>query len=130
GVDAREQFLERRDLLPHRVAAVVDQDVDLRDALRELAQEAAILLVADVDLHAVLFELLAVRIDVDAMDGGAGAEVILPHAHRAALRHAELDDMRGLAAETGEVAVVDFEVVPPLVDQSIGVGFEETLEVV
>src|SRR4030095_12554983 len=67
---------------------------------------------------------------VDAEIARARAEVVAPHLQRPALRHAELDDHRGLAAKAREVPVIDVEVVLPLVDETAGVLVEIPLEVV
>ena len=126
----REQCLEGSNLLLHGVPAVVDQDVDGRQRVGQRAQELAIALVANEDLHAGLFEALAVRVDVDAEDLGLGAEVVAPHLHRPALRHPELHDVDRPVAKPREVAVVDLEIVIPLVNQPAGVLVEELLQVV
>jgi hypothetical protein len=110
------------------VAAVLDDDVDRAGALAQTAQEVAVLLVADDDIDAVLGERRAARVDVDADDAGLAAEVVLPHLQRAAVVDAELDDGDRLAAVRREVAVVNVEVVQPLVDQAAAVGPEVRLE--
>jgi len=128
--DAGEQLLEGGDLLRHGVAAVVDQDVDARHALRDRAQEAAVGLVADEDLDAVFLERLAVRVDVDAVDARLRTEVLAPQLQRAAVVDAELDDGHVGAAKARHVLVVDAEVVGPLLHQPALVLVEQALEVV
>src|SRR5882724_5198289 len=54
--DEWEQLLESPDLLLHRVPAVVDQDVDLRQGLGKFAQEFSVTLIANEYLDPRFFE--------------------------------------------------------------------------
>src|SRR6266702_377515 len=94
GLDVGVKLLEGGDLLRHLVSAVVDQDVDMRHAPAHLGKEPAVALVADEYRRAFILEAAAARIDVD------------------------FHDDRRAAPESGEVPVVDLEVVVPLVYQA------------
>jgi hypothetical protein len=123
-LDVRIQLLEAGDLLRHSVPAVVDHDVDVRKARAHLAQETAVGLVADHHVDRIGLELATARIEVDADDARAAAEVMAPHFELAAVVDADLDHHRRAAAEGGEMAVIDLEVVVPLVDQPPGIVAE------
>src|SRR5882672_3204813 len=118
------ELLQGRDLLRRGVPAVVDEDVDARHGLADLGEEAAVGLVADENGGRRVLELLAPRVDVDADDAGAGAEVLMPHLQRSALEHADFDHDGRLAAEPLEMPVIDLEVVVPLVDEPVRVAEE------
>ena len=123
-LQVRIELAQRGDLLDHGVAAVVDDDVDVRELLADAGEERGVGLVADQDGGRVVLELLAARVDVDTDDPCPGAEVVVPHLQRAAVEHADLEHHRLPAAEALEVTVVDLEVVMPLVDQPAAVGEE------
>ena len=118
GLDDRKQRFTGSNLLLHRVAAVIDQDVDGRQGLGQGCEELAIALVTDEDLRTGLFEAFAVRVDVDPEELGIRAEVVAPHLQRPALRHPELDHIDRPPAKGREVPFVDVEVVHQLVDQA------------
>ncbi len=110
------------------MAAVVDDDVDARKAPPHLGEKLPVRLVADQDADAILLERPAARVDVEADDLRARAEVLAPHLQRAAVEHADFQHHRRSAAEGGEVTVVDLEVVVPLLDQPAGIAAEIGLE--
>src|SRR6266704_1066382 len=118
GLDVRVELLERRDLLRHRVSAVVDQDVDMRHAPAHLGKEPAVALVADEYRRGFILEAAAARIDVDAHDAGPRTEIVVPHLQGSSVEDADFHDDRRAAPESGEVPVVDLEVVVPLVYQA------------
>ena len=110
------ELAEGDDLLVHGMAAVVDQDVDARHLPAHLGEELRVLLVPDQDGRGRVLELPAARIYVDADDLRAGSEVFVPHLQRAAVGDPDLDDHRAFPAKPLEMAVIDLEVVVPLVD--------------
>ena len=93
-------------------------------------RKVAVALIADQDVHALLLETPAFGVDVDTVEAHARAEILLPHLQRAALRDAEFEHHRRAPAERREVAVVDLEVVHPLVQAPAGVATKEGFEVV
>src|SRR5437773_849894 len=121
-LDVRIQLLERGDLLRHGMSAVVDQDVDVRDALANLGKRTAVRLVADENGCRFIIELFASGIDVDADDVRPGAETVLPHLQRPAMEDADFDHDGRAAAKGLEVTMVDLEVVVPFVDQASAVA--------
>src|SRR5205809_1748037 len=121
-LDVRIQLLERGDLLRHGMSAVVDQDVDVRDALAHLGKKTAVGLVADENGGRFILELFASGIDVDADNVCPGAEIVLPHLQRPAMEDADFDHDGRAAAKGLEVTMVDLEVVVPFVDQASAVA--------
>jgi hypothetical protein len=87
--DAREQAAEGVDLVAPEVGAVVEDDV-WRICGRKVVKEAGIRSVADLDGDARVRMIAAAFDDVDADDLGGG-EIVLLHAHRRAVAHADLD---------------------------------------
>src|SRR5712691_3564184 len=118
GLDVRVELLERGDLLRHRVSAVVDQDVDRRHASAHLCKELPVALVADEYGRGFILELATAWIDVDADDAGPRTEIPVPHLQGSPVEDPDFHDDRRAAPESGEVLVVDVEVVVPLVYQA------------
>src|SRR6266581_2048880 len=118
GLDVGVKLLEGGDLLRHLVSAVVDQDVDMRHAPAHLGEEPAVALVADEYRRGFILEAAAARIDVDAHDAGPRTEIVVPHLQGSSVEDADFHDDRRAAPESGEVPVVDLEVVVPLVYQA------------
>ena len=79
GLYGRKHFLKGSDLLPHFVAAIVDQDIDRTNFIAERAQKAPVFLITDDDFDLVFLEAFAFRTDIDADDPGSFSEVMLPH---------------------------------------------------
>src|SRR6266705_1992650 len=117
GLDVGVKLLEGGDLLRHLVSAVVDQDVDMRHAAAHLGKEPAVALVADEYGRGFILEAAAARVDVDPHDAGPRTEIVVPHLQRSSVEDADFHDDRRAAPESGEVPVVDVEVVVPLVYQ-------------
>ena len=126
----REEFLERIDLLAHRVTAVIDQDVDPGDLTNQEPQEFAVGLIPDEYPDAFLLELLAGRIDIDPEYACLRAEIVLPHLQRAALIHAYFQQMNIRAPIAREVAVIYLEVMLPLMNEITRVLDEIGFEIV
>src|SRR6266536_878173 len=118
GLDVGVKLLEGGDLLRHLVSAVVDQDVDMRHASAHLGEEPAVALVADEYRRGFILEAAAARIDVDPHDAGPRTEIVVPHLQGSSVEDADFHDDRRAAPESGEVPVVDVEVVVPLVYQA------------
>jgi hypothetical protein len=72
-------LFERRELLAHRVPAVIDDDVDRTEPVGEGAQKGAVLLVPDEDGDPLSLHRLAAWVDVDAEDACPRSEVLTPH---------------------------------------------------
>ncbi len=127
--DTREQAFDCYGLLPRQVATVVNDDVDMRAVAHERCPERGIALVADENLNALVGKSRAAGIDINAADLGAGSEVVPPHAKASAPGYSYLDQADILTAKSTQVAVVDVEIVPPLVyagplDVSLGIRLE------
>ena len=129
-IDFLEKLLEGGSLLGHSVTAVVDQDIDPRDIARERAKELTVGLIADDDLDPVFFKLLDVRVDVYTPDPCPLTKIMLPHLKRSSLVHTDLDQIDFGIAKSGQVALVDIEVVHPLVDHAAGIVEKISFEIV
>src|SRR5262249_42526187 len=116
-LNVQVQLLERDDLLRHRVPAVVDENVDPGDGVAHLGKEGAVGLVADENGGRRVLELPAARVDVDTDDARPGSEVVMPHLQRSAVESAHLDHHGRAAPEPFEVAMIDLEIMMPLVDE-------------
>ena len=93
-LNARVQLLEGGDLLRHHVPAVIDQDIDMRNALPYRGEERPVGLITDHDGGRVILELQATGIDVDADEASAGSEVMVPHLQRSSALDPDLDHHR------------------------------------
>jgi hypothetical protein len=63
----------------HYVAPVIQDDVGYADFMDYVLQELNILLLPDVDLDLVFFELLAIWIDIDSDNSGVWTKIAFPH---------------------------------------------------
>jgi hypothetical protein len=112
------------------MAAVVDQDIDPRNSFRQGFQESSVFLIAYEYLDLLLFDLLAMRIDVYPEYFAPGPEIVFPHLQRASLRNTEFNNVRVGAAKTREVPLINVEVMLPFVDQSTGIFIEVFVKIV
>ncbi len=120
----RVEAFERGPHVWHLVAPVVEDDVRHAKLLDESAEERGVGLVADTHVDAGRLVPRALGVDIDTDDGGIRPEVALPHLERPALRHPDLEHRDGPVDPRGEVALVDREVMPPLVDDLVVVAHE------
>jgi hypothetical protein len=118
-------MLQRRDLVSWDVAAVVDDDVERAVGGRQLGEERRVALISDGEMHVPPPQVEDALVDVDADDRRAAAEPLAHHVERAAVGHADLEDGGRLPAEATEMALVDREVVVPLVGETALVALED-----
>jgi len=106
GIQEREEHFEAYLLLAHRVSTIIDDDV----VILELAKECAVALIADLYGYACTSVYLAHRVDVDTGDMGI-RKILCPHLYRAAVLHADLEDVEFPFADCPEVLVVHFKII-------------------
>src|SRR5687768_5747126 len=115
-VDIREKLLKCVDLLLHGMTAIIDQDIDPGDLLRQLLQKRSVFLIANEYLHLFIFKLLAMWIDVYPEDACMRSKIMLPHLHRAPVRDAKFHNVDIAASKTGKVSIVNLKIMIPFVN--------------
>src|SRR5262249_17152870 len=126
--------LERCDLMPSDVTAVIDDDVYAAVEKRQRrAEHRGVGLVARHHRRIGVDTSGAGRIDVDPDDLCVRTKIFPPNLRRAAAAHAELKDPErpgALRAETLEMAVIDLQIVMPFVRDLVVVRVEQPLQIV
>jgi len=79
GLNVGIQFFEGGDLLGHRVAAIINQNVNTRNAFAHDREEISVGLVADYDCGTGILKLPARWIDVDADNPSLRTKIMVPH---------------------------------------------------
>lgn len=113
GGDVWKHGLESGNLLLRLVAAIVDQDINLRDLLPKRPPKQRVRLVADEDSGSVLFVDTASGFDVDTIDVTSVTEVFVPHRQASTTVDSNLHEVDFPADKPPKVALVDVEVMAP-----------------
>jgi hypothetical protein len=127
-LDVTEQRPECRDLVVIGVAAVIDDDIERSEFVRQPLKKFRVALIADRDmgtrtgLGAGRLERLAVGVDVEPHDPRLRAEVAPPDLQGSAVGDADLQNRYFASAKPGKVPVINFEIVLPLVQAAAGVN--------
>src|SRR5215471_2870529 len=114
--DVGQHFLKRHDLMLRNVAPVVNQYIDKGNFGLQALPEVTISLVADKDFYPIGFKLFAGRVDVNTINIAFLPKIVAPHPQAAAGSNADFDDMDFLANEFPKMALINIEVMAPLLD--------------
>ena len=88
--DVRKQTLIAYDLLANGVTAIVDDDVERSALVRDVLQELGVALIPDEDLRTIGTEPGAIRVNIDAGNGGLWSKVLAPKRKASPLRYPDL----------------------------------------
>ena len=116
----RQHLLQTHLLLPRRMTAVVDDDVERWDVTTEACPERPILLVADMNRHILGLICHSAVVEIHPVNVGSFTEIRLPHPQTTAAEDADFSELDLLSPEFGKVSVVNLEVMPPLPDSRSG----------
>ena len=126
--EEREERLEGHDLVGPTVAAIINDDVKRSFlGVRNREKYGRIALIADGNSGVESRKIRATGIDVQAMYISLGTEVATPDLERPPVLDPDLEETDRQAAVSRQMAVVDLEVVVPLVRHEIAVLVERPL---
>src|SRR6267143_1966127 len=108
------------------MAAIVDNDVNVRNLMFEPPPEIAVALIAYENLDGAVLVRLTSGLDIDAINLAARSKVILPHFQTTAAVDPDLEDAGCAIPKSIKVSVVNVKVMLPLPDSgSLFVCFKE-----
>jgi len=113
----------------HHVGAIIQHYVWLPKFFNDARQKRDIVLASDSNVNLTFFEGFTCRIDVNRHDFSIRAEISLPHLSRAARSRTYLKKQTRTPGKWGEMPLVDWKIVLPLVDRTFSISKKVCIEV-
>lgn len=78
-IDMGKEYFKSIFLLFHCMTAVINKDIKPGNSTDQGLEETLVFLVPDEDFNPLFFKPLALRVNINAVNAGSGAEIMFPH---------------------------------------------------